>query len=202
MKLYYSPTSPFVRKVNIFAIEVGLDKKIEWVKTNPFLAEDILTTENPLSKIPTLITDDNQVIYDSRVICEYLDTLHHGIKLHPSKEQDRWPVLRLQALADGIMESGILRFLETKRPKELRSSDWDSNQKGSVIRGLDNLENTVSEWGNNLDIGVISVACVLGWLDFRFANEDWRTGRDQLNSWFAEFSKRESIKNTMPAEAV
>lgn len=202
MKLYYSPTSPFVRKVNIFAIEVGLDKKIEWVKTNPWLAEDILTTENPLSKIPTLITDDNQVIYDSRVICEYLDTLHHGIKLHPSKEQDRWPVLRLQALADGIMESGILRFLETKRPKELRSSDWDSNQKGSVIRGLDNLENTVSEWGNNLDIGVISVACVLGWLDFRFANEDWRTGRDQLNSWFAEFSKRESIKNTMPAEAV
>lgn len=202
MKLYYSPTSPFVRKVNIFAIEVGLDKKIEWVKTNPWLAEDILTTENPLSKIPTLITDDNQVIYDSRVICEYLDTLHHGIKLHPSKEQDRWPVLRLQALADGIVESGILRFLETKRPKELQSSDWDSNQKGSVIRGLDNLENTVSEWGNNLDIGVISVACVLGWLDFRFANEDWRTGRDQLNSWFAEFSKRESIKNTMPAEAV
>lgn len=202
MKLYYSPTSPFVRKVNIFAIEVGLDKKIEWVKTNPWLAEDILTTENPLSKIPTLITDDNQVIYDSRVICEYLDTLHHGKKLHPSKEQDRWPVLRLQALADGIVESGILRFLETKRPKELQSSDWDSNQKGSVIRGLDNLENTVSEWGNNLDIGVISVACVLGWLDFRFANEDWRTGRDQLNSWFAEFSKRESIKNTMPAEAV
>lgn len=202
MKLYYSPTSPFVRKVNVFAIEAGLDKKIEWVKTNPWLAEDILTAENPLSKIPTLITDDNQVIYDSRVICEYLDTLHHGIKLHPSKEQDRWPVLRLQALADGIMESGILRFLETKRPKELRSSDWDSNQKGSVIRGLDNLENTVSEWGNNLDIGVISVACVLGWLDFRFANEDWRTGRDQLNSWFAEFSKRESIKNTMPAEAV
>ena len=200
MKLYYSSTSPFVRKVNVFAREVGLDKKIEWVKTNPWQAEDILTAENPLSKIPTLITDDGEIIYDSRVICEYLDTLHDGNKLHPEISNERWQVLRLQALADGILEAGIARFLEAKRPKELQSIDWDNTQRDSVERGLDYLENTVSDWGDNLDIGVITLACALGWLDFRIPNEDWRTHRPQLKAWFTEFSKRESMLTTMPAE--
>jgi len=198
MKLYYSSTSPFVRKVNVFAIEAGLDKKIEWVKTNPWLAEDILTAENPLSKIPTLITDDGKIIYDSRVICEYLDTLHSGSKFHPEKGDARWKVLQLQALADGILESGILRFLERKRAPDLQSSDWDNTQKDSVERGLDYLENTVSDWEGNLDIGVISIACVLGWLDFRFADEAWRPQRSKLNDWFEEFSKRPSIVKTLP----
>lgn len=200
MKLYYSPTSPFVRKVNVFAREVGLAKHIEWVKTNPWQAEDILTAKNPLSKIPTLITNDGLVIYDSRVICEYLDTLHDGDKLHPEKGQQRWQVLRLQALADGILESGILRFLEAKRSKEQQSIDWDTTQKASVERGLDYLESTISDWCENLDIGVITVACALGWLDFRIPKENWRINRPQLEAWFAEFSKRESMLTTMPAE--
>lgn len=200
MKLYYSPTSPFVRKVNVLAREVGLDKKIEWVRTNPWLAEDILTAENPLSKVPTLMTDDGLIIYDSRVICEYLDTLHDGNKFYPDKGKQRWQVLRLQALADGILESGILRFLETKRTKEQQSIDWDNTQKDSVERGLDYLESTVSDWCENLDIGVITVACALGWLDFRLPNEDWRINRPQLKEWFIEFSKRESMLTTVPAE--
>lgn len=116
MKLYYSSTSPFVRKVNVFAIETGLDTQIEWVKTNPWQAEDILTAENPLSKIPTLITDDGMVIYDSSVICEYLDSLHSGEKLIPPQGESRWQVLCLQALADGILDSGVLRFLEKNVP--------------------------------------------------------------------------------------
>lgn len=200
MKLYYSPTSPFVRKVNVFAIEAGLDKQIEWVKTNPWQAEDILTAENPLSKIPTLITDDGMVIYDSSVICEYLDSLHSGEKLIPQQSESRWQVLRLQALADGILDSGILRFLEKKRDPEKRSVDWDATQKDSVERGLDYLENTVSDWGDNLDVGVLSIACVLGWLDFRFSNENWRPNRSRLSSWFEQFSKRTSMAQTMPAE--
>ncbi len=201
MKLYYSSTSPYVRKVNVFAIETGLDKQIEWVKTNPWLAEDILTAENPLSKIPTLLTDDGTIIYDSRVICEYLDTLHSGTKLYPEKGESRWQVLRLQALADGILEAGILRFLEKKRPVELQSSDWDNAQKASVKRGLDALEDSVSDWGNNLDIGVISTACALGWLDFRISSEDWRPERPALTAWFELFSQRPSISKTMPYEA-
>ena len=200
MKLYYSPTSPFVRKVNVFASEAGLAEKIEWVKTNPWQAEEILTAENPLSKIPTLITDDNKVIYDSRVICEYLDTLHDGNKFHPENSDERWQVLRMQALADGILEAGIARFLEKKRSVEQQSIDWDNTQREAIERGLDYLESTVAEWGNQLDIGVITIACTLGWLDFRIPNEDWRVKRPQLKTWFIEFSKRESMLATMPAE--
>ena len=201
MKLFYSSTSPYVRKVNVFAIETGLDNQIEWIKTNPWLAEDILTADNPLSKIPTLITDDEKIIYDSRVICEYLDTLHCGNKFHPENSDLRWQVLRLQALADGILEAGIIRFLERKRSAQQQSKDWDNTQKETIGRGLDYLENTVSDWGDNLDIGVISAACVLGWLDFRFANEDWRAQRPNLKSWFEQFSKRPSITKSMPYEA-
>lgn len=201
MKLYYSPTSPFVRKINVFAIEVGLDKNIEWVKTNPWQVEDVLTAENPLSQVPTLITDDDEVLYDSSVICEYLDSLHSGKKMIPVKSKERWRALRLQALADGILNAGISRFLEKKRSIEQQSTDWDATQKNSVERSLDYLENTVFDWGSNLDVGVLSVACTLGWLDFRFSNEDWRARHSNLNRWFEAFSKRSSITQTMPAEA-
>lgn len=202
MKLYYSSTSPFVRKINVFAIEVGLDKNIEWVKTNPWLVEDVLTAENPLSQVPTLITDDGLVLYDSSVICEYLDSLHSGEKLIPQQGMSRWLVLRLQALADGILNAGILRFLEKKRVSEKQSVEWDTTNKKSVQRSLDYLESTVADWGDNLDVGVLSIACVLGWLDFRFANEDWRATHPKLSNWFEQFSKRPSLIQTMPAEPV
>lgn len=201
MKLYYSSTSPFVRKVNIFAIETGLDKQIERVKTNPWQAEEHLTAENPLSKIPTLVTDDETVIYDSGVICEYLDSVHKGEKLIPEQGEARWLVLCLQALADGILDAGILRFMEKKRMSEQQSDDWDRMQKGSVERGLDYLERNVSDWADNsLNVGIISVACALGWLDFRFSNEDWRTNRPNLKLWFDQFSKRTSMHKTIPKE--
>ena len=200
MKLYYSPTSPFVRKINVFAIEIGLDKNIEWVRTNPWQVEDILTAENPLSQVPTLITDDGMVLYDSSVICEYLDSLNSGTKLIPQQSKERWQALRLQALADGILNAGIHRFLEKKRTVEKQSDEWDTTQKKSVERSLDYLESTVSGWGNNLDVGVLSVACTLGWLDFRFANEDWRVSHEKLHTWFEEFSNRPSMSQTMPAE--
>lgn len=202
MKLYYSSTSPFVRKVNIFSIETGLDKQIEWVKTNPWQAEDDLTAENPLSKIPTLITDDAKVIYDSRVICEYLDSVHTVEKLIPEQGEARWQVLRLQALADGMLDAGILRFMEKKRESGQQSGDWDSMQKGSIERGLDSLERTVSDWTTTkgLNVGIISVACLLGWLDFRFSDEDWRINRPNLKLWFERFSNRSSMLETIPTE--
>lgn len=201
MKLYYSSTSPFVRKVNIFAIEAGLDDQLEWVTTNPWQAEDHLTTENPLSKIPTLITDDGEVIYDSGVICEYLDSLHNGEKLIPGGDKARWQILRLQALADGILDAGILRFMERKRASEMQSKDWDDMQKGAVERGLDYLERSFSDWANHgLNLAVISVACVLGWLDFRFSDENWRANRPNLNQWFDEISSQDSMLKTLPKE--
>lgn len=200
MKLYYSPTSPFVRKVNVFAAELGLDKEIEWVRTNPWQVEEKLTQVNPLSKVPALITDENEVIYDSRVICEYLDTLHNKEKLHPLEGEQRWTALRLQSLADGILEAGIARFLEKKRSVEQQSSDWDSLQKEAVERGLNELESSFHTWNVRLDIGVICIACVLGWLDFRFSKEDWRANRSNLEGWFKSFSNRDSMISTVPRE--
>lgn len=201
MKLYYSPTSPFVRKVNVFAAEVGLDTQIERVKTNPWQAEDILTAENPLSKIPTLKTDDGMILYDSSVICEYLDSLHDGKKLIPLSGEMRWRALRLQALADGVLESGIARFLERKRDVALQSKDWDALQKKSIERSLDYLEESISEWsGMELNIGVLCVGCMLGWLDFRIPDENWREKRPALTAWFEQFSTRSSMANTLPKE--
>ena len=202
MKLYYSSTSPFVRKVNVLAIETGLDKQIEWVTTNPWLSDDTLTAENPLSKIPTLVTESGLVIYDSVVICEYLDSLNTSEKMIPSEGKARWQVLRLQALADGILDAGILRFMERKRDTNMQSNDWDSMQKASVERSLDVLEHSLPDWANDddqhINIGVISVACALGWLDFRFADENWRVNRPRLTQWFEQFSKRNSMLATMP----
>ena len=202
MKLFYSPTSPFVRKVNVFAIESGLDEKIEWVATNPWQAEDILTAENPLSQVPTLITDDGMILYDSRVICEYLDTLHFENKFFPEQNELRWSALRLQALADGILEAGISRFLERKRDVAIQLESWDSTQKIAVERALNTLESSVADWSVNggLTIGVISVACTLGWLDFRFSEEDWREAHPNLAKWFDVFSQRDSMRNTLPKE--
>ena len=201
MKLFYSTTSPFVRKVNIFAMEVGLAEQLEWVKTNPWQAEDTLVSENPLSKIPTLVTDDGKVIYDSRVICEYLDSLHTGNKLIPELGEEKWAVLRLQALADGVLDAGILRFMERKREPEQRSDAWDTMQKKAMIRGLDELERSFSEWSEMpLNVGVISVACLLGWLDFRFPSEPWRESRRRLAGWFETFSSRKSMQQTQPKD--
>lgn len=200
MKLYYSPTSPFVRKVNVFALETGLDKNIEWLKTNPWQAEAALTAENPLSKIPTLITDDGMAIYDSRVICEYLDSLHDNEKLIPLSGEARWQVLRLQVLADGMLDAGILRFMEKKRVAEQQSADWDNLQKNAIERGLNELESHVAEWRDKVNLGSISVACLLGWLDFRFSNEDWRATRPALTQWYDVFSKHASMLQTAPKD--
>ncbi|MFK5915372.1 MAG: glutathione S-transferase N-terminal domain-containing protein [Woeseiaceae bacterium] len=201
MKLYYSPTSPFVRKVNVFAKEVGLDKQIEWIKTNPWQVEDKLTAVNPLSQIPTLVTDNGEIIFDSNVICEYLDTLHENKKLIPDVGDKRWNALGLQALANGILESGISRFLERKRPAELQSSDWDKTQQKSIQRALNELERSVKDWGEDNNIATISIAITLGWLDFRFAEEDWRPEHKHLAQWFSVYSQRDSMLSTMPAEA-
>jgi glutathione S-transferase len=201
MKLYYSPTSPFVRKVNLLAIEAGLETKIEHLPTNPWQAEKELVAENPLSQVPTLITDEGMTIYDSRVICEYLDSLHTGEKLFPETGKQRWQALQLQSLADGILDAGILRFLEAKRELALRSADWDLMQKRAISRGLASFEDSVSEWKNDLNIGVITVACLLGWLDFRFSHEDWKSEHTKLSQWFTGFSLRPSMLATVPHEA-
>jgi len=198
MKLYYSTSSPFVRKVNVFAIETGLDSKIERVLTNPWVQNDALISDNPLSKVPTLVADDGLVIYDSPVICEYLDSLHTGQKLIPASGTTRWLALRLQALADGVLDAAVMRYLERGREPAQRSAEWDAKQRQVVCHALVYLNDHAAQWQHALTIGQISVACALGYLDFRFTDEDWRDAAPKLAAWFAGFSQRPSMLNTVP----
>jgi glutathione S-transferase len=200
MKLRYTPPSPFVRKVLVLAIEAGLRERIELVPTKPWDPETDLTLDNPLGKVPALVTDDAGVLYDSRVICEYLDSLHNGGPFIPSSGARRWRVLRRQALADGIMDAAVLRVNEGRRPAELRSDDWVERQRSKIARGLDALEAEVADFGD-LDIGLIAVGCALGYLDFRFPEETWRAGRPGLAAWYAGIAQRPSFAETVLRDA-
>lgn len=201
MRLYYSATSPYVRKVNVFTIEAGLDDKIENITTNPWVTDASLLADNPLSKVPTLILDDGTVLYDSPVICEYLDSLNTGQKLIPVAGMKRWMALRLQALGDGILDAAVMRFLERKRPEEQQSSDWDATQLSAIQRALLYLENNIDDWVNDLTIGQITVGCALGYLDFRFASDSWRDNQPLLAKWYSSFAERTSMQRTQPQNA-
>jgi glutathione S-transferase len=193
MKLRYSTTSPFVRKVHVLAIETGLVDKIELVKTNT--ADPDLGRNNPLQKVPALELDDGTSLYDSRVICEYLDSLGGG-KFFPAPGPARWTALRRQALADGMMDAAVLRVMESKRPENYRFPDWDKRQTLKVTQGLAVLE--ADHLGPQLDVGTLSVAIVLDYLDFRFKAEDWRPAHPKLTAWHKSFSERASLRKTLP----
>lgn len=193
MKLRYSATSPFVRKVHVLAIETGQIDRIELAKT--VTTDPDLGRDNPLQKVPAMELDDGSSLYDSRVICEYLDSLAGG-KFFPPAGPARWTALRRQALADGMMDAAILRMMESRKPENLRSADWDQRQKLKVTQGLAALES--DHLGPQLDIGTLTVAIVLDYLDFRFKAEDWRPAQPKLAAWHKTFSERASLKKTLP----
>jgi len=209
MKLYYSPTSPFVRKCLICAQELGLRQRIELVPAapHPVNRDRALIAFNPLGKVPTLITDPGAVLYDSRVICEYLIALHAELAgesparaagMIPGGDQ-RWAVLALQALADGILDAAVLcRYETAARPEALRWPDWVAGQLDKVTSGLGVLESQAARFGARVDLGTISVACALGYLDFRYADLAWRERHPTLARWFDDFATRESMRVTRP----
>jgi glutathione S-transferase len=202
MQLHHNNASPFVRKVMAVAIETGLDGRIEPVgrKMTPVSPDGQLCADNPLGKIPCLVTDDGEALYDSRVVCEYLDSLHHGPKMFPPAGAARWTALRRQALGDGIMDAGILaRYESFLRPENLRWDQWTLNQKQKAQRGLDALEAEAGRL-DVVDIGTITIGCALGYLDFRFGDDAWRAGRPQLAAWLEAFARRPSMARTVPAE--
>ncbi|MDH5360348.1 MAG: glutathione S-transferase family protein, partial [Gammaproteobacteria bacterium] len=153
---------------------------------------------NPLSKVPTLITDEGLVIFDSPVVCEFLDGQHQGDRLIPLTGEERWKVLRTQAMCDGILDAAILRFLEAKRDASMRSADWDTQQKSTVIRSLHALEVELAGWSGGISLAHICTGVVLGYLDFRFDHEEWRLDHPNLSAWYNEFSQRESMQATVP----
>jgi glutathione S-transferase len=200
MKLYFSGASPYVRKVMVTAMEAGVDKKIEQVPTSvmPTQPNKDLAKENPLMKLPTLVTDDGMPLYDSYVICDYLDALGKG-KLIPASGKERWKVLTLHALATGITEAGLLaRYEEVLRKPEVRSGEWVQGQLAKVNYGLDELERHAKDLEGPINLGQIAAACAIGWLEFRKPAGDIRKGRPKLFAWYDSFVKRPSLQATQP----
>ena len=201
MKLHYAKPSPYVRKVRVVAREVGIAERIEEAETavSPVDANDAVAADNPIGKVPTLVTDDGVALYDSRVISEYLDSLHDGARLFPAEGPTRWAAIRRQALGDGILDSAVANRYETVlRPEALRWDDWVRGQQLKISRSLDALEAEADDFGDAVDIGTITVACALGYLDFRFAVYAWRAAHPQLAAWFEGFAGRPSMQQTAP----
>lgn len=201
MKLSYSPTSPYVRKVSVTAIELGLAGHIERIPTNTQDRGSGIAEHNPLGKVPALILDDGGVLYDSPVICEYLDSRHDGPKLFPAEGPERWSALRQQALGDGILDAAILRMLETvRRPEKLRWQGWIAHQTAKVTRALDRFEAEAeaATLAGPLTIGAITAGCALGYLEFRVPETDWRDGRPKLAAWYENFAQRPAMRETVP----
>jgi glutathione S-transferase len=200
VKLSFSASSPYVRKVRVVAIETGVDGKIENVTTSvaptKFNAE--FAKANPLVKVPALWMDNGEALFDSPVICEYLDSLHGGTKLFPAPGAARWTALRRQALADGILDAAILTRYESVRPDQFKWPDWMEAQMTKVRTALDALEAEADKLGGTVDIGTITIGCALGYLDFRYADMTWPKGHPKLAKWFEGFNARPSMKATMP----
>ena len=201
MRLHFSPASPYARKVLVVAYEAGLEAHVETVpaSVSPVIVASDVVGDNPLGKIPCLITDEGEALYDSRVICEYLDSRHSGHKLYPHEGPARWIALRREALADGICDASILCRYETfLRPKDRQWQDWLDGQAQKVHRALDRLEEEVATFPILPDIGQIAVAVALSYRDFRFADDDWRAARPKLAAWHKSFAERPSMQATVP----
>jgi glutathione S-transferase len=201
MKLHWSPRSPFVRKVMIVAHERGLVDSITCVRTIAETARPHaeLMRDNPLSKIPTLVLTDGTVLYDSAVICEYLDALDGASKLFPPDFTARMVALRRQALADGLLDLLVLN-----RNERARTQPSDLHLKSAAVRTaavLDHLEREAEAlMATPFDIGHIAIGCALSYLDFRYAENDWRKGRSQIADWYEVFAARPAVRATHPVD--
>ncbi|GAB5470647.1 MAG: glutathione S-transferase [Rhodospirillales bacterium] len=203
LTLTKSPTSPFVRKALVVAIEAGLQDRLDLVPTNPWDPADPLPDTNPLGKVPALTDESGQVFAGSTLICEYLDSLNQGRKLIPAEGPERWRVLRLHALADGVMEAAVARIIEeVRRPEAVQWSGWVDRQTGKIFRTLDVIEGLAAagELADPPSLGELALACALGYLDFRFPSVAWREGRPALTAWSAAVATRPSLAQTVPAD--
>ncbi len=200
MRLYHSPTSPFGRKVMVLMLETGWSDRVEVVPVagTPLAPGTLPLDRNPLGKIPALERDDSGMIYDSRVICRYLDDLT-GAHLYGDAPR-LWDVLALEALADGMMDAAILVAYETRlRPEDKRFPNWTEAQWSKVARAADALEATwIPHLSGPLNMGQIALGCALGYLDFRHGARNWRDGHPKLAAWAARVALRPSMLATAP----
>ena len=198
MKLLARPASPFARKVRVMARETGLNNEIEEIMfSSPEEMKEEIIRYNPLGKIPTLILDNQTIIYDSKVICEYLDSVHNGEKFFPIQLEVRWKTLLLQALGDGVADAIIIAAMnKLMRPKEYVYEPAVISQLEKVDKGLSEINNLVSDFRKLGKIGPLSVACAIGYIDFRFPDLGWRNQNKNLDEWYLDYSKRQFMQET------
>ncbi len=203
MKLYWSPRSPYARKVMVFAHETGLAGRIEPIRTPVSMTAPNreLMRVNPIGKIPTLITDEGQILFDSAVICEYLDGLHGGTKLFPQPPL-RWQSLRWHALGNNLLDNLVPWRNERLRPLPQQSPETLAAYETKVRSALSALDAEAALLtAAAVSIGHVALGVALGYLDFRFADLGWRQGHDRIAGWYETFSQRASIRDTRPVDA-
>jgi glutathione S-transferase len=201
MKLMSSPLSPYVRKVRMTAAIKGLEGRIEHLSTDTNAGDPALNKLNPLGKIPCLITDEGEALYDSPVVCEYLDSLAPAPVLFPKSGPERWRTLTLGALADGILDAALLLVYEGRfRPENMKVQVWVDRQQSKIDRSLAQLEAAPPAWRGNPDYGHVTLAVALGYLDFRHGGK-WRSNHPNLVKWLDEFAAAvPAFEATRPAQ--
>ncbi len=200
MKLFYSPLSPYVRKVMIVAHELDLADTIERLPSAAHTVnrDRTIVEKNPLGQVPTALLEDGRMLADSGVICQYLNERAGG-QIFPSAGNVRWTALVEQAVADGIMEALILaRYEQNVRPADKLWPEWIAALQDKVATSLGWFERSAGNFGERFDIGPISLVCVLGYLDLRFSKMDWRGQHPSLGTWYAKIGARASVRATAP----
>ncbi len=195
MKILFSPTSPYVRKCMVMAMELGLDAQITLLPSSahPVNRDRNIIAANPLGKVPTFFTDDGQVLYDSRVICEYLNDLGQG-QFFPAQGPERWTSLTLQSLGDGMLDAALLaRYEDVARPEALKWADWRAGQIDKINTSLQALEVAPQTLANRLDIGSLTIGCALWYVDLRFPELNWRERHPHVAAWYAIYSQRPAM---------
>ncbi len=200
MKIYYSDASPYARKVRMTVLEKGLSEQVEFEVCAPYDKPAELVEANPIIKVPALVREDGSSLFDSAVICEYLDSLTPEPRLLPLEAgEDRWAVLRLHALANGMTDATYLATMEGRRPDGEQSPDWVDKQRGKITSCCDALEMSPLPDPDRPTLGTLALAAGLGYVDLRHDDLGWRNGRSNLTAWMDQASARPSFQATVPS---
>jgi len=200
MKGYATINSPFARKVRMAAMETGQPDLIDWRMLSREQRAEMLPAINPLGKVPVVVLDNGEALYDSPVICAYVDAQHGGPKLIPAAGPERWRVLRLEALGDGLAEAVVALAQEGAKAQEQQSPRVIERQGAKVSAALGVLEAEAGAFRDPPSMGEIAAACALGYMDYRAVAADWRGRHPALAQWYGRIGARPSFSQTMPED--
>jgi glutathione S-transferase len=198
MKCYMTGNSPYARKIRVAAIETGLGDEVEWVTLTREERAELVPAMNPLGKVPVAVLDSGQVLLDSPVICAFVDSLNKGPKLIPESGEERWQVLTLEALGDGLGEAVIAVSQEAQKPDDKRTQAVIDRQASKANSGLAALDKQAGDFNDPPLMGEISVACALGYMEYRDVIPGWRETYPALSAWYTEILKRQSFILSTP----